>query len=106
MLLAIGLTMMLFAPMTAIGGIIMALRQDGASDRSSLAIILPIMFVFVFVDAPRPSPLFHAIQSRSTGSAGHARDAAGVRVIRAFARMQYAGGPVRENRDQVSPASP
>ena len=48
MMVALGLSLMIFAPMMGIGGIIMALRQD-ARLSLTLVVILPVM-VLVFVD--------------------------------------------------------
>ena len=88
MLMAIGLTLMLFAPMMAIGGIIMALRQDLPLS-ISLAIILPVMFVFLFLVLRTAIPLFRTIQARIDRINQIMREnLGGIRVIRAFARVQ------------------
>ena len=88
-LLAIGLTLMLYAPMMAIGGIIMALRQDKPLS-ISLAIILPVMFIFLFVVLRQALPLFRSIQARIDRINQIMREKlGGVRVIRAFARVEY-----------------
>ena len=63
MLIAIGLTLMVMAPMLMIGGIIMALRQDVPLS-AALVVILPIMGVFIFVVLRRAIPLFRTIQAR------------------------------------------
>ena len=63
MLIAIGLTLMVMAPMLTIGGIIMALRQDVPLS-AALVVILPIMGVFIFVVLRRAMPLFRTIQAR------------------------------------------
>jgi ATP-binding cassette, subfamily B, multidrug efflux pump len=89
MLMAIGLTLMLFAPMMAIGGIIMALRQD-LQLSISLAVILPVMFVFLFLVLRSLIPLFRTIQARIDRINQIMRETlGGVRVIRAFARVDY-----------------
>jgi ATP-binding cassette, subfamily B, multidrug efflux pump len=89
MLAAIGLTLMVMAPMMAIGGIIMALRQD-VSLSAALAVILPLMGVFMFVVLRRAIPLFRTIQARIDRINQIMRETlSGVRVIRAFARMDY-----------------
>ncbi len=89
MLIAIGLTLMVMAPMMAIGGIIMALRQD-VSLSAALAVILPIMGVFLFVVLRRAIPLFRSIQARIDKINQIMRETlGGVRVIRAFARTDY-----------------
>ena len=89
MLIAIGLTLMVMAPMMAIGGIIMALRQDVPLS-AALAVILPIMGVFLFVVLRRAIPLFRTIQARIDRINQIMRETlGGVRVIRAFARTDY-----------------
>jgi ATP-binding cassette subfamily B multidrug efflux pump len=89
MLLAMGLSMMVLAPMLAIGGIIMALRQDVPLS-ISIAIILPIMGVFLFLVLRRAIPLFRTMQARIDRINQITRETlGGVRVIRAFARTDY-----------------
>ena len=89
MLLALGLSMMLLAPMLAIGGIIMALRQDLPLS-ISIAVILPIMGVFLFLVLRRAIPLFRSMQARIDKINKIMRETlGGVRVIRAFARADY-----------------
>jgi ATP-binding cassette subfamily B multidrug efflux pump len=89
MLLAIGLSMMLLAPMLAIGGIIMALRQDVPLS-ISIAVILPIMGVFLFIVLRRAIPLFRTMQVRIDRINQIMRETlGGVRVIRAFARTEH-----------------
>ena len=89
MLVALGLSMMLLAPMLAIGGIIMALRQDVPLS-ISIAIILPIMGVFLFLVLRRAIPLFRTMQARIDRINQIMRETlGGVRVIRAFARNDY-----------------
>jgi ATP-binding cassette subfamily B protein len=89
MLVAIGLTLMILAPLLAIGGIIMALRQDVPLS-ASLAVILPIMGVFLFLVLRRAIPLFRTIQGRLDRINQIMRETlGGIRVIRAFARTDY-----------------
>ncbi len=89
MLIAIGLTLMVMAPMMAIGGIIMALRQD-VTLSAALAVILPIMGIFIFVVLRRAIPMFRTIQARLDKINQIMREAlGGIRVIRAFARTDY-----------------
>ena len=80
---------MVMAPMMAIGGIIMALRQDVALS-AALAVILPIMGIFIFVVLRRAIPLFRTIQARLDKINQIMRETlGGIRVIRAFARTDY-----------------
>jgi ATP-binding cassette, subfamily B, multidrug efflux pump len=89
MVLAIGLSMMLFAPMTLIGGLIMALRQD-APLSVTLAIILPVMIVALGVILWRALPMFRSMQKKIDRINQVMRESlSGVRVIRAFARTDY-----------------
>jgi len=89
MFLAVGLSLMLFSPMMAIGGIIMALRQDRPLSLS-LAIIVPIMLVFLLLILRQAIPLFRTIQARIDRINQIMREnLSGVRVIRAFARTDY-----------------
>jgi ATP-binding cassette subfamily B multidrug efflux pump len=89
MLIAIGLTLMVMAPMMAIGGIIMALRQDVPLSLA-LAVILPVMGIFILSVLRRAIPLFRTIQARIDRINQIMRETlGGVRVIRAFARTDY-----------------
>ncbi len=89
MFLAVGLSLMLFSPMMAIGGIIMALRQDRPLS-VSLAVIVPIMVVFLLLILRQAIPLFRTIQARLDRINQIMREnLSGVRVIRAFARTDY-----------------
>jgi ATP-binding cassette subfamily B multidrug efflux pump len=89
LLLAIGLTIMIMAPLMAIGGIIMALRQDVVLSWI-LAVILPVMALMLFVVIRRAIPLFRSMQVRLDRVNQVMREAlTGMRVIRAFAREDY-----------------
>lgn len=89
MVVAIGLTMMLFAPMMLIGGLFMALRQD-APLSVTLAVILPVMIIALAVILWRALPLFRSMQKKIDRLNRVMRETlSGVRVIRAFARTDY-----------------
>ncbi len=89
MVLAIGFTLMIFAPMVLIGGLIMALRQD-APLSVTLAVILPVMVVALGVILWRALPLFRSMQKKIDRINQVMRESlSGVRVIRAFARTDY-----------------
>jgi len=89
MVVAIGLSMMLFAPMTLIGGLIMALRQDMPLS-VTLAVILPVMLLALGAILWRALPLFRSMQKKIDRLNQVMRESlSGVRVIRAFARTQY-----------------
>jgi ATP-binding cassette, subfamily B, multidrug efflux pump len=86
MLIALGLTIMLSAPLTIVGGIIMALRED-VPLTATLAVILPVMSLFMFLVLRRALPLFRVMQVRIDKINQLMRETlSGVRVIRAFAR--------------------
>jgi ATP-binding cassette subfamily B multidrug efflux pump len=89
MLVAIGLSMMLFAPMMLVGGLIMALRQD-APLSVTLAVIIPVMVGSLFLILVRALPLFRSMQKKIDRLNQVMRETlSGVRVIRAFARDDY-----------------
>jgi ATP-binding cassette subfamily B multidrug efflux pump len=89
MLVAIGLTIMLSAPLMVIGGIIMALRED-VPLTATLAVILPVMGIVMFLIIRRALPLFRTMQARIDKINQLMREAlSGVRVIRAFARHEH-----------------
>jgi ATP-binding cassette, subfamily B, multidrug efflux pump len=102
MLVAIGLTLMILAPMLMIGGIIMALRQD-VTLSASLAVILPVMAVFIFLVLRRAVPLFRTIQARLDRINQIMRETlGGIRVIRAFARTDYEERRFAEANQQIT----
>jgi ATP-binding cassette, subfamily B, multidrug efflux pump len=102
MLVAIGLTLMILAPMMMIGGIIMALRQD-VNLSAALAVILPVMLVFILLVLRRAVPLFRTIQSRLDRINQIMRETlGGIRVIRAFARTDYEERRFAEANQQLT----
>jgi ATP-binding cassette subfamily B multidrug efflux pump len=85
----LALTMMISAPILAIGGVIMAYRQDGPLT-AILLVILPIMALLITVVMRRAIPLFQAMQVRIDRINLVMRETlAGVRVIRAFVRTEH-----------------
>ena len=89
MVVFMGLTIILLAPIMGIGGVIMALRQDVPLS-ALLLVILPIMFVFIWIITSRAVPLFRAMQVKIDRINQVMREAlAGVRVIRAFVRVEH-----------------
>ncbi|MEP7379267.1 MAG: ABC transporter ATP-binding protein [Chloroflexota bacterium] len=84
-----GLTIILLAPITGIGGTIMAIRQDVPLS-GLLLVILPIMFAFIALVFSRAIPLFRSMQTKIDRINQVMREAlAGVRVIRAFVRVDH-----------------
>jgi ATP-binding cassette, subfamily B, multidrug efflux pump len=85
----LALTMMISAPILAIGGVIMAYRQDGPLT-AILLVILPIMALLIGVVMKRAIPLFQAMQVKIDRINLVMRETlSGVRVIRAFVRTEH-----------------
>ena len=85
----IALTMMVSAPITAVGGVIMALRAD-AQLSVVLIFVVPVLaaiFAFLFIKAV---PLFRSVQGKIDRINQVLREQiTGVRVIRAFIREDF-----------------
>jgi ATP-binding cassette subfamily B multidrug efflux pump len=89
MVVLMGLTVMVSAPIMMIGGLIMALRQD-VPLTGLLLVIVPIMVVIIGVLMWRALPLFRSMQTKIDRINQVMRETlAGVRVIRAFVRTDY-----------------
>jgi len=88
-LVFMGLTMMISAPILIIGGIIMALRQDVPLS-GLLLVVLPVMAAIIGIVMTRAIPLFRAMQVKIDRINQVMRETlAGVRVIRAFVRTGH-----------------
>src|SRR5215471_7807618 len=103
--LQIALTMMAAAPIMAVGGVFMALRED-VELSSVLIVVVPVLagiFVFMFTKAV---PLFRSLQGKIDRINQVLREQiTGVRVIRAFIREEYESGRFEEaNADLTSTA--
>ncbi len=89
MLIMMGLNLMIMAPIMAIGGVIMALRQDVVLS-SSIVIIVPVMALIVWFLLKKATPLFRSIQVKIDRVNQVLREKLiGVRVIRAFVKNDY-----------------
>lgn len=89
MMVQIGLTMIVTAPIMAAGSIIMALRQDVVLSYSIL-IIVPLMGAVVGVMLWIATPLFRSVQKKIDCVNQVLREKLmGVRVIRAFVKDDY-----------------
>ncbi len=89
MLVMVGLTMMVLAPVTAIGGVVMALRTD-VQLSALLLVIVPLMLIAIGVMVSRAVPLFRSMQVKVDRVNGVLREnLAGIRVIRAFVRTAH-----------------
>ncbi|MET0433963.1 MAG: ABC transporter ATP-binding protein [Cellulomonas sp.] len=91
MLAMMGSTMLVSAPMLAIGGIIMALRQDvGLS--WLIAVSVPVLLLVAGVIISRMVPLFRSFQTKLDAVNRIMREQlTGVRVVRAFVREDIEG---------------
>ncbi len=89
MVVTMALNMMISAPIMAVGGIIMALRQDVPLS-GLLVVIIPIMGVLIGVVLSRALPLFKAMQVKVDRINQVMRETlSGIRVIRAFVRTDF-----------------
>jgi ATP-binding cassette subfamily B protein len=89
MVIMLALNMMILAPIMAIGGIVMALREDVVLS-SVLVVILPLMAALIGVMLVKAMPLFKAMQVKIDRINKVMRETlAGVRVIRAFVRDDF-----------------
>ena len=89
MVVFMALTIMILAPITGIGGVIMAVREDVPLS-GLLVVILPLMFVVIALVMRRAIPLFRAMQAKLDRINQVMREAlSGVRVIRAFVRTHH-----------------
>jgi ATP-binding cassette subfamily B multidrug efflux pump len=89
MVAAMGLTMMVTAPIMMVGGIIMALREDvGLS--WLVVVAVPVLGASIGFIATRMVPAFRSMQKRiDTVNRVLREQATGIRVLRAFVREPY-----------------
>lgn len=88
MLAMMAATMLIMAPMLAIGGIIMALRQE-LSLAWIIAVSVPVLLIIAIAVVWRMVPLFRAYQVKLDAVNRVMREQlTGVRVVRAFVREQ------------------
>jgi len=89
MLVLMSCTMFVAAPITMIGGIIMALRTDiGLS--WLVAVAMPVLALSVFLVIRKMGPLFRLMQTRiDTVNRVLREQITGIRVVRAFVREPY-----------------
>ena len=86
MLVVMTLTMAIAAPMTVVGGVIMALRQD-VGLTWLLAVAIPVLAIGLGIIVSRMVPQFRLMQERIDGMNGVLREQiVGMRVVRAFVR--------------------
>ncbi len=87
--LQVGLAMMIMAPITGIGGVILAVNQD-ATLSLLLFVVVPLMGGIIAFMLVRATPLFRTIQVKIDRLNQIVREqVTGIRVIRAFLRTRY-----------------
>ena len=88
-LLAMGFAMLVMAPMMAVGGVLMAIREDSGL-AWLLAVAIPIQTIVVLVIVSRMIPGFRLMQERIDRINKILREQiTGIRVIRAFVREPH-----------------
>ncbi|MDO8107523.1 ABC transporter ATP-binding protein [Isoptericola sp. b441] len=86
MVVLLALTLLVAAPVMAIGGVIMALRED-VQLSGLLLVAVPVLLVFVAFVISRMRPLFRSLQLKIDAINRIMREQiTGIRVIRAFVR--------------------
>ncbi|NQX27983.1 ABC transporter ATP-binding protein [Microbacteriaceae bacterium VKM Ac-2854] len=86
MLVLMSCTLLVSAPMLAIGGIILAIRQDGQLSWL-IAVAVPVLLIAIGTIVVRMVPLFRLMQTRIDAINRVLREQlTGIRVIRAFVR--------------------
>ena len=89
MVVFMAMTLMISAPIMIVGGVIMAIREDGPLS-ALLIVILPLMILVIGMVMVRAIPLFRALQLKLDRMNQVMRETlAGVRVIRAFVRIEH-----------------
>ena len=102
MLVLLGLTVMIMAPLTMIGGVIMAMRTDLALS-TLMFIVVPLMMAFIAVIVRTAVPLFRSMQVKIDRINGVLREnLAGIRVIRAFVRTEHEERRFTEANDDLT----
>lgn len=101
MLVLMGLTIAVSAPMVSIGGVIMALRQDVRLSALLLVVVPVLLGVILGVMAPM-RPLFRKVQERIDRINQVLREQiTGIRVIRAFVREDIEARRFRRANDEL-----
>ncbi|MDZ4250392.1 MAG: ABC transporter ATP-binding protein [Candidatus Nanopelagicales bacterium] len=89
MLVLTGLTMMISAPLTAIGGVFMAMRENFRLS-ALLIVIIPLMALLIGFMLSKAVPLFRSMQVKIDQVNSVLREnLVGIRVIRAFVRTRH-----------------
>ena len=89
MVLVMAFNIMIMAPIMAVGGIIMALREDVPLS-GLLVIIIPLVIGMIAIVALRALPMFRSVQKKTDRINQVMRETlSGARVIRAFVRTEH-----------------
>ena len=89
MVIVMALTVMILAPIMAVGGVFMALREDVPLS-SLLVVIIPVMALVIGTLVARAMPLFRSMQKKIDRINKVMREnLSGIRVIRAFVRTEH-----------------
>ncbi|NUK70809.1 ABC transporter ATP-binding protein [Streptomyces lunaelactis] len=105
MLVLMGFTLMVSAPIMCVGGIIMALGQDVPLSAVLLAVV-PVLGIAVSLIVRKMRPLFRTMQERlDTVNRVLREQITGNRVIRAFVRDEYEKERFREANNDLTEVS-
>ena len=102
MLVMLGATMMVSAPIMMVGGVLMAMREDlGLS--WLLAVAVPLLVVTIALIVTRMVPGFRLMQVRIDGVNRILREQiTGIRVVRAFTREPYETARFQQANDDLT----
>ena len=102
MLVLMGLTMVVVAPITAIGGVIMAMREN-VQLSALLLVIVPLMAVVIGTLMFKAVPLFRSMQIKIDRINEVLRETlSGIRVIRAFVRTRREEARFEDANDDLT----
>ncbi len=105
MLVVMGLTMLLLAPIMATGAVIMAVRQDGPLSLI-LVVSIPVLLFGVSNIVVRLIPMFQVMQARLDRVNEVLREQlAGMRVVRSFVREPFEAVRFGEANDELTETS-
>lgn len=105
MLIVVGLTMMVLAPVMAIGAIVMAIREN-VQLSLLLLVVIPLMLIVIGTMVGRAVPLFRSMQTKIDRVNQVLREnLTGIRVIRAFNRTRMEEFRFAEANDDLTRTS-
>lgn len=102
MLVMVGLTMMLLAPITAVGGAVMAVREN-VQLSALLLVMIPLMIGVISLMIFKAIPLFRSMQVKIDKVNGVLREnLTGIRVIRAFVKTSHEEARFQDANDDLT----